>query len=77
MYKLVIRQRAVKMAIEAFEWYEERQNGLGEDFLIALTNCYERIKVWPTSGTNIKDGFRQINLKKFPYGGCKINCVKV
>jgi len=29
MYQLIIKPRAIEMAKEAYQWYENEQNGLG------------------------------------------------
>jgi hypothetical protein len=32
MPQLIVKPRAIKMAQEAYDWYEEQQQGLGELF---------------------------------------------
>lgn len=55
------------MAKEAYQWYNEQQQGLGESFLDELEGCYDKIEVWPASYAKIKKNFRQVILKTFPY----------
>jgi plasmid stabilization system protein ParE len=67
MYQLIIKPRAIEMAKEAYDWYEEQQIGLGDLFLIELDACYDRLETWPASYAKIKKNFRQIILRTFPY----------
>lgn len=67
MYRLIIKPRAVQVAKEAFDWYEEQQLGLGELFFQELNNCYDRAESWPNSYAKIKRNYRQAILKTFPY----------
>jgi len=67
MYQLIIRPYAIEMTENAYQWYEEQQNGLGDLFLLELESCYDKIEVWPISYNKIRKDFRQIILRKFPY----------
>ncbi len=67
MYQLVLKARAIQMAKEAYDWYEEQQSGLGELFLIEVDKCYDKIEGSPELYAKIKNNFRQIILKTFPY----------
>ncbi|MFD2145568.1 type II toxin-antitoxin system RelE/ParE family toxin [Mucilaginibacter antarcticus] len=67
MHKILIKPRAIKMAQDVYNWYEERQSGLGELFLQELESCYDKLEAWPSAYTNIKKDFRHIILKTFPY----------
>lgn len=67
MYQLVIKSRAIQMAKEAYEWYEEQQPGLGDAFLNQVDRCYDRLESNPLLYAKIKGGFRQIILNIFPY----------
>jgi plasmid stabilization system protein ParE len=55
------------MAKEAHNWYEEQQQGLGERFLEELENCYDRLESNPHHYAKIKNNFRQIIFRVFPY----------
>ena len=37
--EIVFRPEAESELIEAYEWYEGRQPGLGNDFLLPLSDC--------------------------------------
>ena len=67
MYKLIIKPAAVEMARDAYGWYNDQQQGLGEVFISALDNCFERITQHPKAYSKIKKNYRQARLKKFPY----------
>ncbi len=67
MYRLLLKPRAIKMTQDAYDWYEERQDGLGELFLQELESCYDKLEAWPAAYTKIKKDFRHIVLKTFPY----------
>lgn len=67
MYQLVIKPKAIEMAKEAYEWYNEQQAGLGELFLEELESHYDKLESWPTVYSKIKKDFRQVVLHTFPY----------
>jgi hypothetical protein len=65
MYQLVIKPRAIEMAMEAYEWYNEQQEGLGDLFLDELESHYDRLEELPLIYGKIKRNFRQAVLHKF------------
>lgn len=67
MYQLIIKPKAIVMAKEAYRWYEDQQIGLGDMFLQELNNCYDKLEIRPESYGRIKNDFRQIILRTFPY----------
>ena len=67
MYQLIIKPRAIEMAMDVYDWYEEQQLGLGELFLTELDACYDKLETWPAVYAKIQKNFRQIILKTFPY----------
>ena len=67
MYTLVIKHRALIMAADAYEWYNQQQDGLGETFLAALESAYTKILKYPASYGFIENGFRRIRLRRFPF----------
>lgn len=42
MYTLIIKHRVVLMISDAFNWYEEQLEGLGEAFLVQLELSYSK-----------------------------------
>lgn len=67
MYQLIIMKRALKMAQQAFEWYENEQNGLGEVFIDALNATYMKILNRSESFSAVEQYYRQIKMQRFPY----------
>jgi len=52
----------------AYDWYESKSEGLGEDFLRESETAYSLIQRLPDTWPVIKRGFRRYLLKRFPYG---------
>jgi hypothetical protein len=67
MYPLIIKPKAIEMAKDAYEWYNEQQEGLGDLFLTELESCYDKLESWPTAYNKIKRNYRQLVLHTFPY----------
>ena len=53
---------------EAFQWYEGRQEGLGDDFTAEVEKALDRLLVAPTSFGIVFRGMRRMAVKRFPYG---------
>lgn len=67
MFNLVIKQRALVMIEDAYEWYEIQKPGLGEEFLSELNGYYKKLESTPEYYGKIKKEYRQISLKRFPF----------
>ena len=52
----------------AFEYYEDKWEGLGEEFVRHVELGLKQIKHFPQSGTSIKGKHRRVLIQKFPYG---------
>ncbi len=48
-------------------WYEERQPGLGDDFLDAFEDTLRRILDEPERWQRIRGENRKLNFRRFPY----------
>jgi hypothetical protein len=48
-------------------WYEERQSGLGDDFLIQFERTLRRILAEPERWRKIRGENRKLNFHRFPY----------
>jgi len=48
-------------------WYEERQPGLGDDFLDEFTTTLRRIAAEPERWRKIRGENRKLNFNRFPY----------
>jgi len=66
--KLVIESDAQIEIEKAIEWYEEKQVGLGADFLNYLDGYFQTLKNAKASfKIKRKPVFRELPLKRFPY----------
>jgi len=64
----VIRHPEVPQELEvAALWYEERQPGLGGDFLEEYQATLRRILAGPERWRKIRDDRRKLNFHRFPY----------
>lgn len=52
----------------AYDWYEVRSSGLGEQFLTELENAYELIEITPLYWGKFSGRYRRYLLKRFPFG---------
>ncbi|HWJ30227.1 MAG TPA: type II toxin-antitoxin system RelE/ParE family toxin [Flavisolibacter sp.] len=70
-YPIIVSLKAEKDALEAFEYYEDQEEGLGHRFLIDLSNKYQAISEHPTHYGFIDEDkfkyFRDVALDKFPF----------
>ena len=64
----VIRHPEVPQELEAAAfWYEDRQPGLGGDFLLEYQATLRRILDEPERWRKIRDDNRKLNFHRFPY----------
>ncbi len=57
-YRLVAHETADADIAEAYDWYEQKKKGLGDDFLLSLAECCKRIFDFPFAhpiNTSISD----------------------
>lgn len=66
-YKITIRPLAALEIIEAYDWYESQQKGLGEDFIGELENFYSQLSIHPSAFSYYEIPVRQGKIKRFPY----------
>jgi toxin ParE1/3/4 len=55
------------MVQQAYKWYEKQHAGLGEAMLTELNIYFNKIEQNPDAFKKVKDNFRQIALKRFPF----------
>lgn len=67
MYTIRIKPVAVQMAKNAYDWYEEQKEGLGNLFLSELSRCYTKLEKNPLFYQKLKKNYRHLVLNKFPY----------
>jgi toxin ParE1/3/4 len=66
-YKIEIRGLAVIEILEAFDWYELQQVGLGLDFLNELDIFYNSLLINPKTHSYFEKPVRQGKINRFPY----------
>ncbi len=66
-YRLVAEPRADLDVAATFDWYENEEAGLGQDFLDELRAAYDRIADSPLAYQALRSGIRRRLLRRFPY----------
>lgn len=66
-YKIEVRPLATLEIIEAYDWYELQQSGLGDRFLKAVDTFFDSLLRNPNIYTYYDKPVRQGKLDKFPY----------
>jgi plasmid stabilization system protein ParE len=52
----------------AARYYEDQQDGLGLDFMLAIQQTYERLPESPATGAPFGRRLRRVLVPKYPYG---------
>jgi toxin ParE1/3/4 len=52
---------------EAYDWYEHKRGGLGEEFLLSIAEALSRLEAHPDRYLVYYQGFRRIMAEGFPY----------
>ncbi len=65
---MIIRNRAQVEIAEIMHWYEEKENGLGNYFLLCLDASLEAMRRYPTAPRIIRHEYRRFFVRKFPVG---------
>ena len=66
-YPSVFLARSLRELFEAWEWYEDRQVGLGDRFRNHVYKKIRNIETYPERYPNKKGNFRETRLKSLPY----------
>lgn len=66
-YQIVIATSAHIEYIEAYEWYEGRQVGLGERFMLHVEETLDYISNYPLHYSIKKARFREAKVSVFPF----------
>ncbi len=66
-YVTVLSERAGKELQESWEWYEDRQPGVGDRFMKAVSEKLKQLEQDPTGGIKRNKIYREALLKVFPY----------
>lgn len=65
--RVVFTPEADEDVLAAYGWYEEREPGLGEEFLRCLEACLDFIRRHPHAHRVAVDEFRRALIRRFPY----------
>ena len=65
--ELILAPQADQDISKAYDWYEDRRHGLGEDFLGCVDACIQRIVRSPESYAKVYEDFRRALVRRFPY----------
>jgi plasmid stabilization system protein ParE len=66
-YALILNEEAHKEYIEAYEWYELRQGGLGNRFMMCVEKRLHQISEHPEYYSIRKGNYREVKVQNFPY----------
>jgi plasmid stabilization system protein ParE len=65
--ELIIRPEAEAELAKAFEWYEERMQGLGSEFMISVDATVHAIVRKPQQFVKVHKNVRRALLRRFPF----------
>lgn len=65
--KVIVRPEAEREIQDAFDWYEERSEGLGAEFLRAADACLASVRRSPGVYQKVHGEVHRALLRKFPY----------
>jgi len=66
-YQIIVRPEAAREVQEAFDWYEERSEGLGLEFLRAADASLAGVQRNPLAFPKVHKEVRRVLVRKFPY----------
>ncbi len=64
---LVLAPEAEQDITKAYDWYENRRPGLGEEFLGCVEACLEAIRRTPETFLKVHEDYRRGLLRRFPF----------
>jgi toxin ParE1/3/4 len=64
---VILLPEAVTDVANGFDWYEDQEPGVGEEFLRCLDRTYALIAAHPLHYPVRFDSFRRILVRRFPY----------
>jgi plasmid stabilization system protein ParE len=65
--QIILAPEAKSDVADAYGWYENQMQGLGDDFLTCLESAFLQIAQNPTRYPIRFDHFRRILIRRFPY----------
>ena len=66
-YKIVFHPEATQEYVDAYEWYEQKQSGMGERFILSVDEAIADIVSHPATGRSEASIYRVKTIKIFPY----------
>ena len=66
-YSLILRDKAVEEIKEAYKWYDEQLNGLGDRFLNSIKKNTDLILNNPIIFKTTYKSFKEVFIKEFPF----------
>jgi plasmid stabilization system protein ParE len=67
-FRLLLRSAAKADLRDTFSWYEERQAGLGEEFMQAVEHKLLQVEANPLQFPTVRGGTRRAIVMRFPFG---------
>ena len=65
-YKIIVRPEAQREIQEAFDWYEERSEGLGAEFLRTADACLSGVQRNPDAYQKVHSEVHRALFRRFP-----------
>ena len=65
--ELILAPEAEQDIVAAYDWYEQRRPGLGEDFLSCVDACIQGICRTPDRYAKVHEDYRRAIVRRFPY----------
>lgn len=65
--RIIFRSAAESELRDAYDWYEERETGLGADFMRCVDGCVQLVRRHPEIFPVVYKNVRQGVLRRFPY----------
>ena len=66
-FSVVFRRIAKREFDDAISWYQERREGLGREFSVAVEQQLEQIALSPNQFACVRGDIRRAVLQRFPY----------
>lgn len=66
-FEIIVRAEAQREVQEAFDYYEQKSEGLGFEFMRSLDAALQSVKRNPLAYQKIYKDARRVLLRKFPY----------
>ena len=66
-YKIILKPEAEIDLDKAINWYEDKQVGLGIDFLLHFENTLLLVQQNPFQFLSVIENFKRVLIQKFPY----------